>query len=172
MRAVRSLEYRPEPLKDPPLGLGVDRGEGIVQDEDPGVTGEGTGQGGTLSLAAREVDAALAQAGLVAVGEAANGFVELGDGGRGADGGHDVRAVVFQAEGDILRDGLAEEERVLGDEADGPGACRGTARGGTPSRRTDALGWDRRVGQERHHGGLPGACGAHQRDRAAGRDPE
>ncbi len=51
------------------FGVGVDAGEGVVEDEDAGVADEGAGDGGALLLAAGEGDAAFADDGVEAGGE-------------------------------------------------------------------------------------------------------
>src|SRR6478735_7672169 len=57
-----------------------DVGGGLVEDEDAGLGEEGAGEGDQLALAGRELDAALADFGVEALGQ---GFDELG----GTDGG-------------------------------------------------------------------------------------
>ena len=56
-------------VEDFVFGVGVDAGEGVVEDEDAGAAEEGAGDGGALLLASGEGDAALADGGVVAVGE-------------------------------------------------------------------------------------------------------
>jgi hypothetical protein len=51
------------------FGVGVDAGEGVVEDKDAGAAEDGAGDGGALLLAAGEGDAALAHRGVVAVGK-------------------------------------------------------------------------------------------------------
>ena len=51
------------------LGLGVEGGGGLVEEEDFRVPEEGAGDGDALLLAAGDADAALADASVVAVGE-------------------------------------------------------------------------------------------------------
>src|ERR1039458_6056177 len=93
------------------FGLGLDAGEGGVEDEDAGAAEQGAGDGGALLLASGESDAAFADGGVVAFGET---FDVLGDVG-GFGGSFDVveRGVavfVRYAEGDVFADGVAEEE--------------------------------------------------------------
>ena len=52
---------------DEPLGLGVERAGGLVEDQDRGVAEDGAGDGESLALAAGEVRAAFADDGVVAV---------------------------------------------------------------------------------------------------------
>ena len=54
------------------LGVGVDGGQCVVEDEDAGVAEHGAGDGGALLLAAGEGDAALADHGVEAAGEFEN----------------------------------------------------------------------------------------------------
>ena len=110
-----------EVVEDFVFGVGVDAGEGVVEDEDAWAAEQGAGDGGALLLASGEGDAAFADRRVVAFGEA---FDVLGDVG-GFGGGFDVvklRLAVFlrYAEGDVFADGVAEEECLLRDEADVP----------------------------------------------------
>ena len=68
---------------------------------------------------------------------------------------------VGAAEGDVLADGVGEEEGLLRDEADvaAEGSSRPTA-DGLPSMRTDAVGRRREAGDEADEGGFAGAGGA------------
>ncbi len=56
-------------VEDFVFGVGVDAGEGVVEDEDAGTAEEGAGDGGALLLASGEGDAALADGGVIAIGE-------------------------------------------------------------------------------------------------------
>ncbi len=67
-----------ERLLDQILGLHIHAGGGVVEDQDARVEQEGAGDGDALLLAAGERDAALADPGVVAVGEAADEVVERG----------------------------------------------------------------------------------------------
>jgi hypothetical protein len=60
------------------LGLDVERGGGLVQHQDRGVGQEGAGDGHALALAARQLDAALADQGVVALGQAQDEVVGAG----------------------------------------------------------------------------------------------
>src|SRR4051812_2256750 len=59
------------------LRMCVDGGEGVVEDEDAGIAGEGPGECGALALSSREVDAAFAEHGIETVRERCNGASEL-----------------------------------------------------------------------------------------------
>src|SRR5437868_9766566 len=101
----------PEMVEDLVFGVGVDAGEGVVEDEDTRAAEQGAGDGGALLLPSRERDAALADGSVIAFGEA---FDVLGDVG-GFGGGFDVvqlRLAVFlrYAKGNVFADGVAEEE--------------------------------------------------------------
>ena len=84
-----SLHDLAEMVEDFVFGVGVDAGEGVVEDQDAGAAEEGAGYGGALLLASGEGDAALAYRGVVAFGET---FYVLGDVG-GFGGGLDVVGV-------------------------------------------------------------------------------
>ena len=58
-----------EMIEDFVFGVGVDAGEGVVEDEDAGAAEKGAGDGGALLLASGESDAALADGGVVAFRE-------------------------------------------------------------------------------------------------------
>ena len=80
-----------------------------------GIADDGAGDGGALLLAAGEGDSALADHGVEAAGEFEDLGRDVGDGGGVFDlfGGG-----VGRAEGDVVADGVGEEEGLLGDEAD------------------------------------------------------
>src|SRR3984893_17263463 len=106
-------------VEDFVFGVGVNAGEGVVENEDAWAAEKGACNGGALLLASGERDAAFADGGVVAFGET---FDVLGNIG-GFGGGFDVvqlRLAVFlcYAEGDVFADGVAEEEGFLGNEAD------------------------------------------------------
>ena len=113
------------------FGVGVDGGEGVVEDEDAGIADDGAGDGGALLLAAGECDAALADHGVEALGELEDFGADVRDDGGVFDcsGGG-----VGDAEGDVLADGVGEEKGLLRDEADVGGE----------GRRVGKSGWDRR----------------------------
>ena len=58
--------------EDALFGVGVDAGEGVVEDEDFGIADDGAGDGGALLLAAGEGESALADLGVEAFGELEN----------------------------------------------------------------------------------------------------
>ena len=94
-------EQPPQAGLDARLGVDVDVGGGLVEDEDPRVGDEGAGEGDELALAGGELDAALADLGVVALLERA----DEGVGADGAGGGADlVDGRVRPAEGDVLGD--------------------------------------------------------------------
>lgn len=100
------------------LGVFIDSGEGLVQEKDGGLGGEGAGEGDALLFATGE-------AGGFAIQQVDDGhFIgELADGGGdGASGGF----LDAEGEADLLGDGEGGEERaVLGDEAEAALAGRG-----------------------------------------------
>ena len=75
-----------EVVEDFVFGVGVDAGEGVVEDEDARAAKQGAGDGGALLLASGEGDAAFADGSVVAFGET---FDVVGDVG-GFGGGFDV----------------------------------------------------------------------------------
>src|SRR6266478_5764328 len=98
------------------LGLRVDAGERIVEDQDARVADDGAGDSGALFLSTGESDAALADDGFVLMGEAFDVGIEAGDFRGLADL---IEIVIGQAEGDVAADGFAEEVGVLRDVANG-----------------------------------------------------
>uniref|UniRef100_A0A0B7K5W6 Uncharacterized protein n=1 Tax=Bionectria ochroleuca TaxID=29856 RepID=A0A0B7K5W6_BIOOC len=78
-----ALAQLPQRRLDEGLGLGVDGAGGLVEDEDGRALEEGAGDGDALDLAARQLDAVLADGGAVALGE---GVEEQGVLGHDADG--------------------------------------------------------------------------------------
>src|SRR6266403_990978 len=109
----------PQMVEDFVFGVGVDAGEGVVENEDAGTAQKGAGDGGALLLASGESDAAFADCGVVAFGEAFDVLRDVG----GFGGGFDVvqlRLAVFlrYAKGNVFADGVAEEECFLGNESD------------------------------------------------------
>ena len=83
MRPGHDLAQR---VLDLALGRGVDRRGGVVEDQDARVGQQRAGDRQALALAAGERQAALADAGVVAVGQALDELVGLG----AAGGGHDL----------------------------------------------------------------------------------
>ena len=152
----------PEVLEDGGLGLGIDGGDGIVQDQDGGLLHQSTGDGDALLLAAGDGDAALAQHGLIAQLELGNIAVHVRQ-LRCVDDG--VPLVGVGSEGDVGGDGVGEEEIILGhvgtartDIVDGNGVD------------IPAIDKNRAVGdvvgpqEQVHQGGLACAGLAHQTD--------
>ena len=152
------------------LGFGVDRGGGVVQDEDARVHQQGAGDGDALFLPAGEGDAALADAGVVASGSCQDEFVRLGGCGSLDDlliGGAGA------AEGDVFADGSGEEGRLLEDDADL--AAQGLQGGAADVDAVDQDAAGGRVVEAREQvddGGFAGAGGAEQGDHLAGLDVE
>ena len=97
------------------LGLGIERAGGFVEDEDAGLGEQGAGDGEALALAAGELDATLADDGVVGLREAQG---ELVDAGRGAGADELVFGGIGAGEEDVLTDGAVEEEGVLKDDAE------------------------------------------------------
>src|SRR5680860_137685 len=77
-----------EPFEDRRLRLGVDGREGVVEDHHRRVLDDGPGDGGALTLTARERHPALAELGLVALGEVLDVAGQLSQFGRISDARH------------------------------------------------------------------------------------
>ena len=159
-----------EPRPDQRLGRRVDRGRGVVEDQDPRIDHECPGDREPLALAAGERDPALADHRVVAVGELLDEVMRL----RCARGGLDeLLRHVGHAEGDVVADARREEERILRDDAD-------LAAQRAPSHVAHVDAVDQHASlprvvearHERREGRLAGTGSADQRDRAAGLDLE
>ena len=90
------------------LGFGIDRGGGFVEDQDARVDQQRAGDRDALAFAAGEGLAALADEGIVAVGQLQDEFVGVGGAG-GVD--NLLPRGVGAAVGDVLGDGAVEQER-------------------------------------------------------------
>ena len=152
----------PEPVPELLADLGIDRAEGLVEQQHPGLGGERPGECDPLALAAGELRG-------VAVPEAlqAHQGEELGD-PRGlalAPGALDV-----EPEGDVLGDRhVAEERVVLEHEPDAPGA--GVQVVGAPAVEPDLAGIGRfEAGDDAQDGALAAPGGAEEGDELAARD--
>ena len=109
-----ALHNGAEAVEDAFFGVGIDAGERVVEDEDARVADDGAGDGGALLLTAREGDAAFADHGVEALGELEDLGGDVGDGGGFLDL---FGSCLGNTEGDVLANGLGEEEGLLGDEA-------------------------------------------------------
>src|SRR5665213_1318359 len=104
-----------EAALDESLGLGIEGAGGLVEDEDAGVGENGARDGNALPLSSGELDAALADNGVVLVGEPLGELVDARD----AAGLHEQGfAGMWTAEEDVLADGAVEEKRFLEDDAE------------------------------------------------------
>ena len=97
------------------LGLNVEGGSGLVEDQDGGVAQESAGNGNTLPLTAGEVLALLTYGGIVAFRQVHDGLVDIGFFG---DFNDLLDAGSGLADGDILANGALKEDRVLQHHAD------------------------------------------------------
>ena len=104
-------------LLDVFLGLYIDRGGGLVEDEDTRVVQHGPRNGHPLALPARKPAALLPHLGIVAVGLGHDEVVGIGRPGCSHDVG---QAGPGPAIADIGGDGAAKKERLLGHDADLP----------------------------------------------------
>ena len=112
--AGASLHEFGEGLLDGLLAFGVEGGGGFVENEDGRVFEHGSCYAEALALSSAEGDAAVADGGLVAEGEGVDEGVGVGDGGGLFD---KVEAVVGVAKGNVVGDGVVEEDAVLRDES-------------------------------------------------------
>ena len=156
--------------EDALFGVGIDRGQGVVEDEDAWVADDGSGDGGALFLSAGEGDSAFTDHGVKAAGEFEDFGGDVGDGGGLLDllGGG-----VGCTEGDVVTDGIGEEEGLLGHEADV--AAEGLEGEGADGAVVDEDGAGDGVlkaGDEVNEGGFAGAGGAYDGEAAAGGDAE
>ncbi len=74
-----ACEGAPERAQDLRLGLGIHRAQGVIEDEHRRVLRQGARDGAPLLLAAREIDAPLAEHGVEPLGERGQCFAQLGD---------------------------------------------------------------------------------------------
>src|SRR4029079_11085453 len=101
---------------DEALGLGIDAGGGLIEDEDGRILQQGAGDGDALLFADAELYTALADDGGKLLGESLDEVAGIG----GAEGGPELGiGVVGIAEAEIIADAPIEEEALLGDHADG-----------------------------------------------------
>ena len=114
-KVVRPRRSCAQRVLDLRLALAVEARGGFVQDQDARVGKDGAGDRHALPLAAREAHAALADDGVVLLGEALDELVAVGDACRFLDLVHrGVRLAVA----DVLGDGAVEEEVVLQHDAE------------------------------------------------------
>ena len=152
------------------LGLGVERGQGVVQDQDARIARQRTGQRRALLLSARERETALAHHRLVARREVLHVLVELRQ-ARRLEHAHVV--VRRQTEGHVGAHALREQERLLRDHADRTAQARERQRVHVPAVHEDRPG--RRLEepwQELHERALACTRRAHDRDCRASRRVE
>ena len=157
-------------LEDAAGRFGVEAGGGLVEEQDGRVADHGAGDGDALALPAGEHAAALADAGVVAVGQAQDEVV--GVGGRGG-GGDVLVGGVGAAPADVVGDGAVEDECLLedgGDVAPQVGECEvaqvDVVEGDRPG--VGVVGAQQQLGER----GLARAAGADDGDLGAGGDLE
>src|SRR5512132_4220920 len=133
-----------------------------------GPAGQGAGQRDPLALPARQGRPALADHGVVALGQAGHELVRLGQPGRVH---HPVLAVPVQA--DVVGHRGGEQEGLLEGDRGGRGQLAGVQLGQVALAEPDpAPVRVEQAGQEQGQGRLGGAGGADQGHGVAGRDPE
>ena len=154
-----------EGLQDEVLGLGVEGGGGLVEDEHRGVAQQGPGDGDPLALPTRQRRPPLAQHRVVALGQGGDELVDVGRLGRGLDlRGRGAGASV----GDVVGHRHGEQERLL--QHDGHLGAHALQRGLPHVDAVDAHGARPGVEEARHQGdegGLAGAGRTHDGHRLA-----
>jgi hypothetical protein len=102
-------------LADREIGLGVDGGKGIIEDENRGIRKDGAGDRNPLFLPARERHAFFADRSVIAIFEIDDGVMDIGD-----PGGPDnlVLAGFLIGHQDVFADRFAEKEGILQDRDD------------------------------------------------------
>jgi len=152
------------------FGFGIDRGGGIVEEENRRFEEDGAGDGETLALSAGKAAAALAEDGVVALGELGDEIVGGGDFGGAFDL---VARGLGVAEGDVGGDGVGEEEAFLEDDADvAAEVVEVEAAGVDAVDEHGAGGGIVEARDETHQDALAGAGGAEDGDALAGLDVE
>ena len=159
-----------EGLLDEAFGFAVETAGGFIEDEDARVAQDDAGEGDALFFTAAEAVAALADDGVVAIGEAGDEAVDVG----GAGGLLDLfLGGIGAGEADVDGDGIVEEEGLLGDHAD----VGGEGSEGEVTQ-VDAIETDAALlgvieaRNEVGEGGLTGAAGADEGGELAGLDGE
>ncbi len=147
------------------LGPGVDRGGGVVEDQDLGVGEQGAGERDPLALAAGERQALLADDRVVALGEPVDERVGAGEAGGGP---YLLVARVRASVGDVGPYGVGEQQALLEDEADaGAQGGQGQVADVVPADPDRARRRVVEARQERDGGGLAAARRADERERLA-----
>ena len=109
-KVVRPRIRSPKAALDHGLGLGIERAGGFVENEDARLGQQSARDGEALPLAAGELDAALADNGVVALGKAFGELIHA----RGTAGKEELLITGIGArEQDVLADGAVEEKRLL-----------------------------------------------------------
>ena len=103
------------------LRIRVDAGKGIVKDQNARIANQSPGQSCSLLLSAGKRDSSFADHGGISHREAGD---FRGDAGRFGGFEHIVIGEIFCTESDVLPQRLAEEIRILRNEADGAAQAR------------------------------------------------
>ncbi len=141
-------------------GAGVQRGERLVQEQQPGPGGQGAGECDPLGLAAGQA----ARLGAGVCGQA-HALQQLGGPGAGL---RLAGAPAARPEGDVVQGAqVGEEQVVLEDHADRARLGRRAVQGGAVETQM-AVGEGDETGERPQGGGLPGAVGAEQGHDVAG----
>ena len=112
---VRWVEQAAQCFVDPRFDVDVDGARRVVENQDRRVEQQRARDGDALTLTARERVAALADDGVVALGQAHDELVRVGRAGRGLDSSN---RGVGSAVGDVVADRDRKEERLVEDDAD------------------------------------------------------
>ena len=167
---VRPVEHVAQSALDRALGGSVHRGGRVVEDEDPRIGQDRAGDRDPLALAARQGEAALADASVIAVGQARDEPVGLRRDGRALDllaGG------VGTGVGDVVVDRGAEQEGVVVDDGDGAAQAVHLHRAHVGAVDLDRAGADVvEAGQQRHQRRLARSHRTDERHHLAGGDVE
>ena len=166
--AVRDHQHRAvlhEPLErllHQPLTLGVERGRGLVEEQDRRIAEQRPRDRQALPLATGQPHATVADHGVVALGQGANEPVGVGGFRRAA---HVVVADLGESVGDVPAHRVVEQDRLLRDDPELP-----AQRGQRHLAQIDPVQGDASRGriieprQQVHHRALAGAARAHQGD--------
>ena len=106
-----------ESLLDEAFALGVEGGSRLIEDENVGIAENCASYADALALTAREIGAAVAYDGIVAILLLSDEIVGVGNLGSSF---YFLLRSVLDTEGDIISDGIVEEDGVLADDAHAP----------------------------------------------------
>ena len=108
-------EMGPEAVEDYSLDLGIDTGKAIVENQNPGVCRDGPGDRHSLPLPAGQSNPPFPDHGVEAIGKGCDLLFEAGQKERPSNLG---LLGIFEAEGDVVPDGVGKEKTLLRDVTD------------------------------------------------------